>query len=147
MKKLLCLFFVFPCLMVTSCSNSNPATSISAEKSENETVAVYWPWKWSSWTTSSYINPGSTYEVYFAPGKSGNHAIEFYKGYSGTGNVKCYWRDGSGSWTLFTTLTLSSTNQTQALYSGSASINYKFGFYNSSGGSILIQASWRFYTD
>lgn len=133
--------------MVNSCSNSNPVTSIGAEKSGDETTAaVYWPWKWGSWTAQT-IDAQTTYTATFAPGKAGNHAIEFYKDYWGTGNVKCYWRDGMGAWTLFTTISLINSNQTQALYSGSASINYKFGFYNSSAIPQVITVHWHFYTD
>lgn len=96
---------------------------------------------WGDWMTCS-----STCTRYFAPGRSGYHAVQFVSDWNvyHWGRVTPYWRDGNGSWHSWSYSDVMNYYRTMQLYSGSSTINYKFVFTpNGNGGKVYF----RFFTD
>lgn len=74
------------------------------------------------------LSRGMTYEVFFSPGLTGWHAIDFTNNSSaGTaGNLTLCWKSAASSWNCWKTVPISSSQAREKLWSGSRDISFKF---------------------
>jgi hypothetical protein len=103
---------------------------------------------WDSYTSPT-LAIGETRVVYFAPARTGTHAIEFLNetALASAGTIEYCWRSGTTttSWNCWTTDTNRVTNQTRRtrLVSGSTDINYRITIRSTA--SRPARFWWRFY--